>query len=144
MSLLLMLLENSDISLTIHRRKNRQHWQTQFLHPNVLDLSCCFWKLLSLVLSPLSGLNMCRHKASYQNDLSGSSNTYKANLSLITNGYKRKAFKGSFFFLIIQIFFFNFQDGCFLVVQVRGCTCLALQFSFIIIIVFGKFLREFW
>lgn len=103
MSLMLMLPENSDISLTIHRRKNRQHWQTRFLHPHVLDLSCCFWKLLSLVLSPLSGMNMCRHKASQQNNLSGSSKTYKANLRLITNEHKRKAFKGSFFFLIIEI-----------------------------------------
>lgn len=102
MSLMLMLPENPDISLTIHRRKNRQHWQTVSPH-TCLDLSCCFWKLLSLVLSPLSGMNMCRHKASQQNNLSGSSKIYKTNLRLITNEHKRKAFKGSFFFLIIEI-----------------------------------------
>lgn len=71
----------------------------------------------SLVFSPLSGMNMCRHKASQQNNLSGSSKSYKTNLNLITNGYKRKAFKASFFALIIEIsslFILESKDFLFL------------------------------
>lgn len=143
------VFENSDISLTFQIRKNTQHWQTQFLHPHVLDLRCCFWKLLPLVLSPLSGMNLCRHRASQQNNLSGSSKSYKTELWLITQCLWKRGLqtlclnhKGHFTFCTWGVLYiFCFLNGYFLVVQVLGdgYTYHALQFHFHVIVVFRDF-----
>lgn len=94
-SFLVKMSENSDISMTLPRRKE-QTTLVEFLHPHVLELSCCFWKLLALVFSPLSGVNMCRDRASQQNNLSGSSKSYKANQRLVTQWFQKKSIQWLF------------------------------------------------
>lgn len=90
-SFLVKMSENSDISMTLPRRKEQT--SVEFLHPHVLELSRCFWKLLPLVFSPLSAVNMCRDRASQQNNLSGSS---KANQRLATQWLQKKSIQQLF------------------------------------------------